>query len=245
MSTTHHTWPRQLRLPGQVAAPDGPIDMRMMYVMHHAFRRDLDLFSAAVRNTPAAERATWALLAERWGLFAEALHEHHTIEDEGVWPALERLARPDEVATLTAMEAEHGELDPLLEGCATGFRRLTQHADEDARAALVVRVCAARESLRRHLAHEETEAIAIIQRRLSDADWHQIEEESFKHDIPPRTLLKLVPWVAEGVPADVREVVFSAPGGRMNQALWYLTRGGFRRRQRRALAYVDGPVEVG
>ena len=54
-----------------------------------------------------------------------------------------------------------------------------------------------------------------------------------------------MPWVAEGVPADVREVVFSAPGGRLNQALWYLTRGGFRRRQRRALAYVDGPVEVG
>src|SRR6478752_7763734 len=84
-ATTHSTWPRQLRLPGQVATPDGPIDMRMMYVMHHAFRRDLDLFSAAVRNTPAGERGTWALLAARWELFAEALHEHHTIEDEGVW----------------------------------------------------------------------------------------------------------------------------------------------------------------
>ena len=55
--------------------------MRMMYVMHHAFRRDLDLFSAAVRNTPAAERGTWALLGERWELFAEVLHEHHTVED--------------------------------------------------------------------------------------------------------------------------------------------------------------------
>lgn len=34
------TWPRQLRLPGQAAALEGPVDLRMMYVMHHAFRRD-------------------------------------------------------------------------------------------------------------------------------------------------------------------------------------------------------------
>ena len=145
---------------------------------------------------------------------------------------------------LEAMEAEHEGIDPMLAACADGFARLREHADEDARATLAVRLAAARAQLGEHLRHEETEAIAIIQRRLSDADWHEIEEESFKHDISPRLLLKLVPWVAEGVPADVREVVFSAPGGRVNQALWVLTRGGFRRRQRRAFAYLDGPVAV-
>jgi hypothetical protein len=45
-------WPRQLVLPGQTAAPDGPVDMRNMYVMHHAFRRDLDAFVEACRRTP-------------------------------------------------------------------------------------------------------------------------------------------------------------------------------------------------
>ncbi len=44
MTTRSSTWPRQLRLPGQVAAPEGPIDMVTMYVMRHAFRRDLDAF---------------------------------------------------------------------------------------------------------------------------------------------------------------------------------------------------------
>ena len=52
--TTHdraqpQAWPRQLRLPGQAAAPEGPVDMQTMYLMHHAFRRDLDSFAAAVR----------------------------------------------------------------------------------------------------------------------------------------------------------------------------------------------------
>ncbi|WP_345524023.1 hemerythrin domain-containing protein [Nocardioides conyzicola] len=235
-TTTHPTWPRQLRLPGQVAAPDGPIDMRMMYVMHHAFRRDLDLFSAAVRNTPAAERATWALLGERWELFAEALHEHHTIEDAGVWPALESRGTPEEVATLHAMEAEHGEIDPLLEGCATGFRRLTQHADEDARAALVVRVCAARESLRRHLAHEETEAIAIIQRLLTQEEWTSIEEEHAP-DLTLAQAARLVPWAAYGVPREALERVFREAGGGGFRVIWRLTRRRFARRHARTFRF--------
>jgi hemerythrin-like domain-containing protein len=242
--TGHVTWPTQVRLPGQTAAHPGPVDMTMMYVMHHAFRRDLAVLSAAAAVTPATDRRAWVALAERWALFAEALHLHHTGEDRGLWPRLLAVATPEEAEVLEAMEAEHERIDPMLTACSAGFARLREHADVDARAALSVRLAAARAQLADHLRHEETEAIAIIQRRLSDADWHQIEEESFKHDIPPRTLLKLVPWVAEGVPADVREVVFSAPGGRLNRALWYLTRGGFRRRQRRALAHVVGGVEV-
>jgi hemerythrin-like domain-containing protein len=236
MSTMHHTWPRQLRLPGLVAAPDGPIDMRMMYVMHHAFRRDLDLFSAAVRNTPATERATWTLLGDRWELFAEVLHEHHTVEDDGVWPALEQLATSDDAATLSAMEAEHDEIDPLLVACAAGFRRLAAHADEDARAALAVRMCAARESLRRHLAHEETEAIAIIQRLLTAEDWSRIEEEQV-----PRVSLgkavRVVPWAAYGVPRDALDRVFHQPGGRGFRVIWRLTRRRFARQHLRTFRF--------
>jgi hemerythrin-like domain-containing protein len=249
MTTTQHptdpvTWPTQVRLPGQTAAHPGPVDMTMMYVMHHAFRRDLAVLSAAAAVTPATDRRAWVALADRWALFAEALHLHHSGEDQGLWPRLLEVATPEEAEVLEAMEAEHDGIDPMLTACAAGFARLREYDDDGARATLAVRLAAARSQLGEHLRHEETEAIAIIQRRLSDDDWHQIEEESFKHDIPPRTLLKLVPWVAEGVPADVRTSVFSAPGGRVNQALWYLTRGGFRRRQRRALAYLDGPVEV-
>lgn len=238
MSTTSSTWPRQLRLPGQVAAPDGPIDMKMMYLMHHAFRRDLDLFAAAVRATPADEREAWALLADRWDTFAEALHEHHTVEDAGVWPALVSLGTAQDVATLEAMESEHGEIDPLLEGCAAGFRRLAEHADEDARAALAVRVTAARESLRRHLAHEETDAIAIIQRLLSAEDWARIEEEhAGAKGTPLAKVARLVPWVAYGVPRSALDRVFDEPGGRGFKVIWWCTRRRFARRHARTFRF--------
>jgi hemerythrin-like domain-containing protein len=231
-------WPKQLRLPGQAAAPEGPIDMQMMFVMHHAFRRDLDAFAEAVRGTPLAQRRTWQDLAERWDLFAEVLHHHHTGEDEGIWPELVRRGSPEDLATLEAMEAEHGELDPLLQSCAAGFRRLARHADEDARSALAVRVCAARESLRRHLAHEETDAIAIIQRVLSPADWQRLDEEYFSKDVSPRYAARLVPWAAYGVPREVLDRVFADVGSGF-WVVWLLTRRGFARREARTFRFVD------
>ena len=53
----------QLRLPGQAAAPEGPIDVSTMYFMHFGFRRDLDAFVTASR-TPVADRARWQALRE-------------------------------------------------------------------------------------------------------------------------------------------------------------------------------------
>lgn len=241
MATTRATWPRQLRLPGQVAAPDGPIDMQMMYLMHHAFRRDLDLFVAAVRGTPIHDRAVWSLLADRWELFAEVLHEHHTVEDVGIWPALERLGTPQDGVVLAAMEAEHGEIGPLLEGCGVAFRNLaqgpTRRADEDTRAALAVRVSAARESLRRHLAHEETEAIAMIQRLLTVEDFARIEHEAAP-DLGLAKVVRIVPWVAYGVPREALDRVFAQPGGRGTRTIWRLTRARFARRHARTFCYV-------
>ena len=213
--------------------------MSMMYVMHHAFRRDLAAFTAAARATPVSDRRAWAALAERWGLFAEALHHHHSGEDRALWPLL--LERTDAAgrATLRAMEDEHAEIDPILEACAAGFERLAHHADEDARTALAVRLAAGRERLAEHLRHEETEAIAIIQRVLAPEEWARLEEEEFKQGVPFARVLALVPWAVHELPVDAREVLFAQSGGTVHRLLWLLTRRRFRRREQIAFRHVE------
>lgn len=235
MTAQPQAWPRQLRLPGQAAAPEGPIDMQTMYLMHHAFRRDLDAFAAAVRSTPVGDRRTWKALAARWELFAEVLHKHHTAEDDHIWPALVQVGTLEDIAVLEAMEAEHGEIDPLLESCAAGFRRLAARADEDARAALAVRVCAARESLRRHLAHEENDAIAIIQRTFSAEEFAVIEAEIGKGS-SLREAVRMVPWVGYAVPRETLERVFDEVPTPF-RVIWSLTHRGFARREARTFRY--------
>jgi hemerythrin-like domain-containing protein len=229
MTTDTTDWPEQLVLPGQTAAHPGPVDMTMMYVMHHAFRRDLQAFATAAGSTPASDRRAWKAMAQRWETFSAALHHHHSGEDAGVWPTLMERADAEGRATLEAMEAEHSEIDPILEACAAGLKRLAEHPDDDARAALAVRLVAARERLAEHLKHEETEAIPLIQALLTQEEWERIEKEQFTDDLGLRDILPLVPWALHEVPAPVRRGLFAQPGGRMHKAMWLLTRRRFAR----------------
>jgi hemerythrin-like domain-containing protein len=231
----HHDWPRQLRLPGQAAAPDGPVDMYMMYVMHHAFRRDLAAFAAAVPRTPVDDLATWQALSDRWALFADALHHQHEGEDAWLWPALLERAEADERETLEAMEAEHEGIDPLLDACATGLGSLAAGAGRDARAALAVRMCATRESLGRHLAHEEKDAMRILQCHFTQADWDAIERR-FAEGVTLNKVLSLLPWAVHGIPAPMRPELF-ARTGTAYRLLWRATRRHFARRDARAFRY--------
>ena len=234
---TTRAWPTQILLPGQAAAPEGPVDMVMMYVMHHAFRRDLAAFAAAAPATPLDDRLAWRDLATRWDLFATALHHHHSGEDAGLWPLLMSRADSTGRALLEAMEAEHGEIDPILQACAAGFTRLAERADADARAALVVRLVAGRESLARHLAHEETDAITLIQRVMTDAEWRQVEDEYFKSQpIPPRLILKMLPWMFDKLPTPVREQRL-AEAPLLHRVVYRLFRGSYQRTDRRTFRY--------
>jgi hypothetical protein len=216
MLTTSPNVP-QISLPGQAAAPPGPCDLTPMYLMHHAFRRDLRRFGDAVATTSVADRRTWRALDGRWRRFARILHHHHTGEDEILWPML--LARVGAVgdehgrAVLVAMEAEHEEIDPLLAGCAAGFERLAAGPDEDTRAALVVRVAATAERLGHHLGHEESAAMVLLQAHLTPAEWTGMDA-GFAAHYSPRDTVFAVSWVLDGVPDTVRRTVlrtFPAP----------------------------------
>jgi hypothetical protein len=51
-------------------------------------------------------------------MFKKYLRIHHRAEDEAVWPVMYQVLtdRPDDLALLDAMEAEHAAIDPLLDG---------------------------------------------------------------------------------------------------------------------------------
>ena len=105
MSTTDAPQVVQLSLPGQTHVADGPLDMSGMYVMHHAFRRDLDRFVAAVGQTPVEDTEVWRALAARWERFGSMLHHHHEIEDRTIWPPLvERVSAAGDTAGRATLE---------------------------------------------------------------------------------------------------------------------------------------------
>lgn len=241
--TTTVPAPASLMLPGQAASPPGPVDLTIMYVVHHAFRRDLAAFAEAAVRTPVEDRRTWRALCERWTLFSTVLHHHHEGEDAGLWPtllgAVDRAGDAEGRAVLEAMSAEHAEIDPALEACAAGFERLAAAGDEDARAALAVRLVATREHLARHLQHEERDALRLVQRHLTQQDWHRIEKEHFAQKYSFAQTVALVGWVLHGLPPAGVEALRRDPSNRpllLIGRLFACRR--FDRRERRAFRYL-------
>jgi hypothetical protein len=242
MTTTSATRTGQLMLPGQAAAPDGPVDLTPMFTMHRGFRRDLENFARAVSVTPVDDAVTWAALARRWTLFASILHHHHSGEDAGLWPLL--LDRVDATGdaearrTLEAMAAEHGVIDPLLDRCAAGFRRMTVTPGAATREALARDVAAAQDHLGEHLAHEERDAMALVQRHLTQEEWVRISVEYFDKPLSSRELVRLAAWVLHELPAEALDRMRFEPKVPTLILVWRLfLRRPFERRERRAFRY--------
>lgn len=191
-------------LPGQAAAPDGPCDLTMMYVLHHGFRRDLRDFLAAAEATPLTDRRCWSALDERWQLFAELLHDHHTKEDEVVWPLLrERAATVGDLAAvrvLDDMEAEHEQIDPLLEQAGSLLATMATAPSGAVNDELVTVLRRSSLVLDAHLSHEERDAISVLQRLVPGEVWAEVERSKLRGGVSRKTLTVMLPWAVEALP---------------------------------------------
>ena len=229
----------QLSLPGQAHTAEGPHDQTGMYVMHHALRRDLSRFVAAVENTPISEQAVWTALEERWLRLADVLHHHHSAEDDELWPLLqqhaERAGAEEDLSTLADMEAEHERLDAALTAGREAFAAMSGHPCADHRNALEIRLSAAREALLEHLAHEERQALPMLQRTLSEQE-NRAFEKAVEKRYPLRMVPFLLPWAMDEVPDEARDrLLETTPPG--YGLLLRLLRRRYERGERRAFRY--------
>lgn len=160
-------------------------DWTAMYVMHDALRRELEQL-AKVAARPDGEARRILAEGQGWDLFKRALHVHHTAEDEALWPPMrEALAdRPDGLALMDAMEAEHAAIDPAIEAIDAGTEPLGPLAERLATA------------LTAHLKHEEEDALPLIDEVLAPehfANFGQVHAAKLGPNGP-----RVIPWMLDG-----------------------------------------------
>jgi Hemerythrin HHE cation binding domain len=171
------------------------LDMTMMFAVHDALRRDLERIARVAARTGDDPRRVLRTAAG-WELFKTFLRVHHTSEDVALWPVMQRkLAdRPDDLALLEAMEAEHAAIDPLLAAVDAAL------ADRDgAGERLGDLVDALVTGLSGHLRHEEGEGLALIDATLTDQQWQhfaEVHRERIGGDAP-----RYLPWLLDGADA--------------------------------------------
>ncbi|MHC0432253.1 hemerythrin domain-containing protein [Streptomyces sp. O3] len=142
-------------------------DMTMMFAIHGALRRELERIARVTVRVDEDPRHVLST-AVGWELFKKFLTIHHTSEDVTVWPVMQRAlaGRPDELALLDAMEAEHAVIDPLLADIdaaladrESGLERLGGLTD------------ALHAKLNGHLDHEERDALQLMDLTMTAEEW--------------------------------------------------------------------------
>lgn len=173
------------------------LDMSMMLAVHGALRRELEQI-ARVAARPGDDPRRILSTALGWERFKTYLRVHHTAEDDTVWPVMEQAlaGKPDDLALLEAMEAEHAAIDPLL--LAVDAALVDRERGPGLLGGLVGSLITV---LGSHLKHEEAEGLPLIDATMTPAQW-----SAFGVDHRTRigkSAPEYLPWVLDGASDEI------------------------------------------
>jgi hypothetical protein len=159
------------------------IETRMNGIIHAALRRDLDRLALLLgRPDDLSDTRVRALGGHARWLMA-VLHEHHTGEDDRLFPVIRR-NNPGTAELLDAMASEH-------EAIAEAVRVLEQAGIKaeagvpDAAGELRDAVAGLRTVLDPHLEHEERDLVPLVPQSVSEAEWADFERSNTAGRKPP------------------------------------------------------------
>lgn len=183
-------------------APLPEEELELMNILHDAFRRDVERLARAATGVRGAAPEARASVLLGWHGFQRELHHHHQIEDTFIWPLMrdKLVGHPDDVAVLDAMEDEHTLIDPAL---AAVDAALTDPDGEPG--VLADRIDDLAGILRSHLAHEERDALPLIQQTITAHEWNVMNRKAMR-GMSYRWISELVPWVVDGQPERRKQI---------------------------------------
>lgn len=219
--------------PGRVVvAPriPGRTDVREMFVVHTAFRRDFRLAPGLVRAVADGDTARARLVGEHLTMVTEMLHHHHTGEDELLWPLLlERV--PEQLAPIVElMEAQHARVAELQGQFPDVCAAFTAHPGAETRERLAVLFDDLYRILDEHLAAEEQRLLPIAANYVSQQEWARLGQRGADVTFGQK-LLMFGSLMYQGDPEVVAEILAQVPWP-VRSVLPALSRRAFARRAR-------------
>jgi hemerythrin-like domain-containing protein len=177
----------RLRARRGLSQADAPADVSFMRALHAALRRDLSRLRDAAAQLDGSAGAPSTVLAG-WDAFRAQLDNHHSAEDDDLWPVLRgELSDAGDLASVDAMVEEHRQIPSALAGVDAALRgggELT--APVELLSAVVLD----------HLAHEEREVLPLIEQHLTRAQWRVfLHKERSRR--PPRERPEFLTWILD------------------------------------------------
>jgi hypothetical protein len=159
------------------------------------------------------------------------LHDHHQGEDTGLYPMV-RAEDPSLGPILDVMDGEHAAIHPAMEALAAAAARWK--VDPEAAPAVLAAVRALEAVLNPHLMHEEQEMMPLVERTITQRQWHEWDQATNVKSKGPRELAYTGHWlIDQATPEDVHVVVHEVPAVPRFVLLHFM--GGTYKRRRTAM----------
>lgn len=178
-----------------------------MIVIHRVFRREMALLPRLIAAVPAGDVERAHQLSEHLRDYQAGLREHHTGEDELLWPLL--LARVDlETDLVLRMEEQHQKVAANLELMDTLAGRWKAGAAADHRDQLVKALREHAVVLTEHLGDEEAMILPLAEEHLTADEWARLGERFTTHT-PKDKLLYFLGAILEDATSEERAEILS------------------------------------
>jgi hemerythrin-like domain-containing protein len=149
------------------------VDTWEMVLVHRAFRREFRMLPGLIRAVADGDRARAEVIGAHLQNLTDALHHHHSAEDELLWPIL--VGRVGLRADLVhRMEAQHERLAVLLTRIGELNPRWRATAGAAVRDELAAVLASTSVGLDEHLADEEDEILPLVSEHISRAEWDRL-----------------------------------------------------------------------
>ncbi|HSK26111.1 MAG TPA: hemerythrin domain-containing protein [Jiangellales bacterium] len=149
-------------------------DTRDMVVVHSGFRRELRLMPGLVDGVAAGDTRRSEIVGAHLELWMRLLHDHHTREDDYLWPLLHDRAPAELEPVVDLMESQHHVVEGLLDvigPLAADWRTSAGAAERDALVPLLQRL---HDALVEHMDAEESRLLPIAEQVLTGPEWREL-----------------------------------------------------------------------
>ena len=157
-----------------------------MAVIHRIFRRGFPLIADLVHRAPPGSTARSEPIAQHLDFLLNGLHNHHTGEDEHIWPRLLERAQP-QAEMITRMEAQHAvvaERSNRVHALSEAWRRTAVDGED-----LVASLDTFTAALVEHLDDEEENVVPLIRAHITADEWTYFGELTFEKFTNPEKLV--------------------------------------------------------
>jgi hemerythrin-like domain-containing protein len=209
-------------------------DTHEMIVIHRVYRRESALLPGLIAGVADGDTGRAEVVGGYAQDYLAALHLHHTLEDELVWPLLRDRAR---IASdlVDRMEEQHERVDRTVQELTQTLPKWRESADPALRTTLVASADRHRTALVEHLDDEEEHVLTLIEAHLSVGEWEMMGRVGGQRTPRDKGFLTLGALLEEAEASEARIFLNKLPKPAL--ALWYLVG---RRQYRRYAAKARG-----